>query len=88
MASPTRRPGGSYGRGATARHVLGHLTHEFAPGQITAVTGRPGTGKTTLLRIRGWDAGAAAERAVASLVPAITVRSCGNHAARPLVPPA
>jgi putative ABC transport system ATP-binding protein len=120
----------AYGRGLARRQVLGHLTHVFAPGQMTAVTGRSGTGKTTLLklvaglerassglvvldgqrlgdldgeqlaslrrqrigylsqepspieflsaeentalilRIRGWDADAAAERAVASLARA------------------
>jgi ABC-type lipoprotein export system ATPase subunit len=112
------------------RQVLSGLTHEFAPGQLTAVTGRSGAGKTTLLklmagldrpssgqvvldghklgddtgeqlaslrrqrigylsqepapigflsaeentvlilRIRGWDAGAAAERAVTALTRA------------------
>jgi ABC-type lipoprotein export system ATPase subunit len=41
----------SYGRGLTRRHVLGRLTHEFAPGQMTAVTGRSGAGKTTLLKL-------------------------------------
>jgi putative ABC transport system ATP-binding protein len=110
--------------------VLSGLTHEFAPGQLTVVTGRSGAGKTTLLkltagldrassgqvvldgqplgdhtgeqlanlrrqrigylsqepapieflsaeentvlvlRIRGWDAGAAAERAVTALTRA------------------
>jgi ABC-type lipoprotein export system ATPase subunit len=40
-----------YGRGLTRRHVLGRLTHEFAPGQMTAVTGRSGAGKTTLLKL-------------------------------------
>jgi ABC-type lipoprotein export system ATPase subunit len=120
----------AYGRGPAKRHVLEGLTHVFAPGQMTAVTGRSGTGKTTLLklvagleqassglvvldgqrlgdldgeqlaslrrqrigylsqepspieflsaeentvlslRVRGWDADAAAERAVASLTRA------------------
>jgi len=41
----------AYGRGRTRRHVLGPLTHVFAPGQLTAVTGRSGTGKTTLLKL-------------------------------------
>jgi ABC-type lipoprotein export system ATPase subunit len=41
----------AYGRGAAKRQVLGHLTHVFAPGQLTAVTGRSGTGKTTLLKL-------------------------------------
>jgi len=114
----------------TRRQVLSGLTHEFAPGQLTAVTGRSGAGKTTLLklmagldrpssgqvvldghrlgndageqlaslrrqrigylsqepapigflsaeenialtlRIRGWDAGAAAERAITALTRA------------------
>ena len=33
------------------RQVLSGLTHEFAPGQLTAVTGRSGAGKTTLLKL-------------------------------------
>jgi ABC-type lipoprotein export system ATPase subunit len=41
----------SFGRGLTRRHVLGRLTHEFAPGRMTAVTGRSGAGKTTLLKL-------------------------------------
>ena len=41
----------SYGRGLTARHVLGGLTHGFTPGRMTAVTGRSGLGKTTLLKL-------------------------------------
>jgi ABC-type lipoprotein export system ATPase subunit len=41
----------SYGHGLTRRQVLGGLTHDFAPGQMTAITGRSGTGKTTLLRL-------------------------------------
>ena len=41
----------TYGTGMTRRHVLSGLTHEFAPGQLTVVTGRSGTGKTTLLRL-------------------------------------
>ena len=41
----------TYGNGMTRRHVLSGLTHEFAPGQMTVVTGRSGTGKTTLLRL-------------------------------------
>ena len=41
----------SYGRGLTRRDVLGGLTHDFAPGQLTAITGRSGAGKTTLLKL-------------------------------------
>jgi len=41
----------SYGHGLTRRHVLGGLTHGFAPGRMTVVTGRSGVGKTTLLRL-------------------------------------
>jgi ABC-type lipoprotein export system ATPase subunit len=41
----------SYGNGLTRRHVLSELTHEFAPGLMTAVTGRSGAGKTTLLKL-------------------------------------
>jgi len=41
----------SYTRGPTRSHVLGSLTHEFAPGLVTAVTGRSGVGKTTLLKL-------------------------------------
>jgi len=41
----------TYTRGPTRRHVLTGLTHEFAPGQLTAVTGRSGAGKTTLLKL-------------------------------------
>jgi ABC-type lipoprotein export system ATPase subunit len=41
----------TYGNGATRRDVLSGVTHEFAPGQLTVVTGRSGTGKTTLLRL-------------------------------------
>jgi ABC-type lipoprotein export system ATPase subunit len=41
----------SYGNGLTRRQVLGGLTHEFAPGQLTVVTGRSGAGKTTLLKL-------------------------------------
>jgi ABC-type lipoprotein export system ATPase subunit len=35
----------------TRRQVLSGLTHEFAPGQMTVVTGRSGAGKTTLLKL-------------------------------------
>jgi ABC-type lipoprotein export system ATPase subunit len=38
-------------RSYTRRRVLSGLTHEFAPGQLTAVTGRSGAGKTTLLKL-------------------------------------
>jgi ABC-type lipoprotein export system ATPase subunit len=41
----------SYGRGPARRQVLGGLTHDFAPGQVSAITGRSGVGKTTLLRL-------------------------------------
>jgi ABC-type lipoprotein export system ATPase subunit len=41
----------SYGRGPTRRGVLGGLTHDFAPGRMTAITGRSGVGKTTLLKL-------------------------------------
>ncbi len=41
----------TYGHGLTRRDVLGGLTHDFAPGQLTAITGRSGAGKTTLLKL-------------------------------------
>jgi ABC-type lipoprotein export system ATPase subunit len=41
----------SYGHGPTRRHVLGGLTHDFAPGRMTAITGRSGVGKTTMLKL-------------------------------------
>jgi ABC-type lipoprotein export system ATPase subunit len=41
----------AYGRGPARRHVLGGLTHDFAPGRLTAITGRSGVGKTTLLKL-------------------------------------
>jgi ABC-type lipoprotein export system ATPase subunit len=41
----------TYGHGPARRHVLGGLTHDFAPGQMTAITGRSGVGKTTLLKL-------------------------------------
>jgi ABC-type lipoprotein export system ATPase subunit len=41
----------TYGHGLTRRHVLSGLTHEFAPGQMTVITGRSGAGKTTLLKL-------------------------------------
>jgi putative ABC transport system ATP-binding protein len=31
--------------------VLGGLTHDFAPGRMTVITGRSGAGKTTLLKL-------------------------------------
>ena len=40
-----------YGRGPARRQVLGGLTHDFAPGRVTAITGRSGVGKTTLLKL-------------------------------------
>jgi ABC-type lipoprotein export system ATPase subunit len=41
----------AYGHGPARRHVLGGLTHDFAPGRVTAITGRSGVGKTTLLKL-------------------------------------
>jgi ABC-type lipoprotein export system ATPase subunit len=41
----------TYTHGRSRRYLLGSLTHEFAPGQLTAVTGRSGVGKTTLLKL-------------------------------------
>ena len=41
----------TYGNGLTRRHLLGGLTHDFAPGRMTAITGRSGAGKTTLLKL-------------------------------------
>ena len=41
----------TYGHGLTRRQVLSGLTHDFAPGQMTAITGRSGAGKTTLLKL-------------------------------------
>jgi ABC-type lipoprotein export system ATPase subunit len=41
----------AFGDGLTRRQVLGGLTHDFAPGQMTAITGRSGAGKTTLLKL-------------------------------------
>jgi ABC-type lipoprotein export system ATPase subunit len=41
----------TYGYGLTRRDVLGGLTHDFVPGQMTAITGRSGAGKTTLLKL-------------------------------------
>ena len=41
----------TFGRGPARRHVLGGLTHDFAPGQMTVITGRSGAGKTTLLEL-------------------------------------
>jgi ABC-type lipoprotein export system ATPase subunit len=40
-----------YGRTRTRRTVIADLTHVFAPGRLTVVTGPSGTGKTTLLRV-------------------------------------
>jgi ABC-type lipoprotein export system ATPase subunit len=40
-----------FGRGAGRREVLQTRTIAFARGRLTAVTGRSGTGKTTLLRL-------------------------------------
>jgi putative ABC transport system ATP-binding protein len=41
----------AYGHRPAWRHVLGGLTHDFAPGRVTAITGRSGVGKTTLLKL-------------------------------------
>ena len=41
----------TYGHGRTRRDVLGGLTHDFAPGRMTVITGRSGAGKTTLLKL-------------------------------------
>jgi peptide/nickel transport system ATP-binding protein len=41
----------AYGHGPAWRRVLGGLTHDFVPGQVTAITGRSGVGKTTLLKL-------------------------------------
>jgi putative ABC transport system ATP-binding protein len=41
----------AYDQGDTARVVLDRFTYDFAPGRMTVVTGRSGTGKTTLLRL-------------------------------------
>jgi ABC-type lipoprotein export system ATPase subunit len=41
----------TYARGITRRQLLGGLAHEFAPGRMTAITGRSGVGKTTLLKL-------------------------------------
>ena len=41
----------TYGYGLTRRDVLGGLTHDFVPGQMTVITGRSGAGKTTLLKL-------------------------------------
>jgi ABC-type lipoprotein export system ATPase subunit len=38
-----------FGRGRAGRRVIDRLTHDFAPGRTTVVTGPSGTGKTTLL---------------------------------------
>jgi ABC-type lipoprotein export system ATPase subunit len=41
----------SYPHGAGRRRVIDSLSEAFAPGCLTVVTGRSGTGKTTLLRL-------------------------------------
>ncbi len=43
----------SRGRGAARRQVLDELSMTVAQGRMTVVTGRSGTGKTTLLRLLG-----------------------------------
>jgi ABC-type lipoprotein export system ATPase subunit len=40
-----------YRHGGHERRVIASLEHEFASGRMTVVTGRSGTGKTTLLRL-------------------------------------
>jgi putative ABC transport system ATP-binding protein len=40
-----------YGHGPARRQVLSGFTHDFAPGRVTAITGRSGVGKTTLLKL-------------------------------------
>ena len=47
LVTVTRR----FHQGPSETTVIDELTHEFGPGALTAVTGRSGTGKTTLLRI-------------------------------------
>ncbi len=47
----TRSLSRSRGHGASRRQVLSGFEHVFAPGRMTAVTGRSGAGKTTLLRL-------------------------------------
>jgi ABC-type lipoprotein export system ATPase subunit len=39
------------GQGPSRRLVIDAMSHAFDPGSVTAVTGRSGTGKTTLLRL-------------------------------------
>ena len=34
-----------------SRTILDHLSHHFAPGSVTAITGETGAGKTTLIRL-------------------------------------
>jgi ABC-type lipoprotein export system ATPase subunit len=41
----------AFGRGQVRREVLRGLSHDFAPGQLTVITGRSGAGKTTLLQL-------------------------------------
>ena len=41
----------AFGRGHIRREVLRGLSHDFAPGQLTVITGRSGAGKTTLLQL-------------------------------------
>jgi ABC-type lipoprotein export system ATPase subunit len=41
----------SYGSGRRARQVLEGLSHRFAAGRLTVVTGRSGSGKSTVLRM-------------------------------------
>ena len=41
----------AYGHGPARRQVLGGITHDFVPGRLTAITGRSGVGKTTLLKL-------------------------------------
>jgi ABC-type lipoprotein export system ATPase subunit len=41
----------AYGHDGRRRTVLDGMSHDFAPGRMTAVTGRSGSGKSTLLKL-------------------------------------
>ncbi len=51
VAAEVRSVARSYRQGPATRHVLRGVTHAFAAGRMTVVTGRSGTGKTTLVTI-------------------------------------